>query len=186
MTREELEAEVAHLRAALAQAEIRADRFGQRQTEQEHRHLTDLTVSRRQTIEANGRTIAAQEREQAAAKTHRRHIADALADLSDSRELVAMLRESQIALAASEARQRAIFENATDIAMIVTDPSGIITDWNPGAQTVLGWTAEEMVGQDAERFFTPEDRESDRIEYEMSGALRNGRATDERWHLRKD
>ena len=186
MTREELEAEVAHLRAALAQAEIRADQFGQRQTEQEHRHLTALTVSRRQTVEANGRTIAAQQREQDAANTHRRHIADALADLSDSRELVAMLRASQVALAASEARQRAIFENAIDIAMIVTDPSGIITDWNPGAQTVLGWTAEEMVGQDAERFFTPEDRESNRIEYEMAGALRNGRATDERWHLRKD
>jgi len=88
-------------------------------------------------------------------------------------------------VATSEARQRAIFENAADIAMIVTDPGGIITDWNPGAENVLGWTAEQMRGQNAERFFTPEDQANDRVEHEMAGALQDGRASDERWHLRE-
>ncbi|MDZ7281316.1 PAS domain S-box protein [Sphingomonas sanguinis] len=148
--------------------------------------MADLAHSRRQTIEANQRTFDAKMREQDAARSHRQHMAEALSDLSDSHDLVARLRSSQAALAASEARQRAIFDNAADIAMIVTDPAGIITDWNPGAQNVLGWTAEEMLGQDAERFFTPEDRASDRILQEMTGALQDGRAADERWHLRKD
>ncbi|EGH48442.1 PAS protein, partial [Pseudomonas syringae pv. pisi str. 1704B] len=62
----------------------------------------------------------------------------------------------------------------------------IITDWNPGAEQVLGWTQDEMVGQSAERFFTPEDVANDRIEHEMQLALSVGRASDERWHLRKD
>ncbi|WP_259643429.1 PAS domain-containing protein, partial [Pseudomonas syringae] len=73
-----------------------------------------------------------------------------------------------------------------DFAMILTDCKGIITDWNPGAEQVLGWTQDEMIGQSAERFFTPEDVANDRIEHEMHLALSVGRASDERWHLRKD
>ncbi|PBQ12172.1 hybrid sensor histidine kinase/response regulator [Pseudomonas congelans] len=85
-----------------------------------------------------------------------------------------------------EARQRAVFDSAMDFAMILTDREGIITDWNPGAEQVLGWTQDEMVGQSAERFFTREDVANDRIEHEMQLALSVGRASDERWHLRKD
>jgi PAS domain S-box-containing protein len=84
-----------------------------------------------------------------------------------------------------EAGHRAIFECAIDFAMIVSDPQGVITDWNPGAEHLLGWMAEEMRGHTAQRFFTPEDRAHGRVEQEMYEALRNGRASDERWHLRK-
>ena len=35
-------------------------------------------------------------------------------------------------------------------------------------------------------FFVPEDRESGEFERELAGALRDGRADDERWHIRKD
>jgi PAS domain S-box-containing protein len=84
------------------------------------------------------------------------------------------------------ARQQAIFESAIDFAMVVTDPAGIITDWNPGAENVMGWTAAEMLGRDANRIFTPEDRACGQIEHEMKQALLKGRATDERWHLRKN
>ncbi|RRV10809.1 PAS domain S-box protein [Pseudomonas sp. v388] len=85
-----------------------------------------------------------------------------------------------------DARHRAVFECAIDFAMIVTNPAGIITDWNPGAAHVLGWTAAEIVGHTAGRFFTPADRACGRIEQEMLNALRDGRSCDERWHMRKD
>jgi len=45
---------------------------------------------------------------------------------------------------------------------------------------VIGWSAEEMLGQDAQRIFTSEDRESGRIGQEMQEALSTGRASDER------
>jgi PAS domain S-box-containing protein len=51
---------------------------------------------------------------------------------------------------------------------------------------VLGWTDAEMIGQSAEVIFTPEDRTQGRPEAEMRETLANGRAIDERWHLRKD
>lgn len=104
----------------------------------------------------------------------------------ESSGLRADLEASRSALASSEARQRAIFESAIDFAMILSDPDGIITDWNAGATLVLGWTEEEMRGHSSDRFFTPEDRASDRPRREMEIALREGRASDERWHLRKD
>lgn len=101
-------------------------------------------------------------------------------------DLATQLSASRAALASSEARQRAIFECAIDFAMVVTDPQGTITEWNSGAVNVMGWTAEEMLGHSAERFFTPADRAAGRIALEMQRALLEGRASDERWHLRKD
>lgn len=82
-------------------------------------------------------------------------------------------------------RQRAVFRSAVDFAMILTDKTGVITDWNAGAEQVLGWTADEICGQNAEAFFTPQDRASGRVYEEMRQALEKGRAADERWHLRK-
>ena len=83
-------------------------------------------------------------------------------------------------------RYQAIFESAVDFALIASDRDGRVTDWNPGAERILGWTAEEMQGELAARFFTPEDQAEGRPEMEMSRALETGRASDERWHLRKD
>ncbi|MEG8042026.1 PAS domain S-box protein [Sphingomonas sp. LR59] len=101
------------------------------------------------------------------------------------RAQVATLESSRNALVASAARQRAIFDSSTDFAMVITDPNGIITDWNPGAEQVMGWAAEEMIGDNAERFFLPEDVANGRVDHEMTRALADGRASDERWHVRK-
>lgn len=104
----------------------------------------------------------------------------------DTQDMAAQLKASRAALAGSEARQRAIFDSAVDFAMVVIDPLGYITDWNSGATHVMGWTAEEVRGQSVALFFTPADRASGQVEREMQNALLEGRASDERWHLRKD
>jgi hypothetical protein len=173
------------LRAALEQAGIDAQRLSIRHGEREVEHRSELAASRKETAQANRNTRKAEAGAQVAARDHRSHMEEAAADLAASEDLVSTLQASQSALTRSEARQRAIFENAIDFAIVVTDCEGIVTDWNPGAERVLGWTAKEMHGQDAERFFTPEDRANGRVEYEMQRALRDGRAPDERWHLRK-
>lgn len=95
------------------------------------------------------------------------------------------LRERAHSGSTDAARQNAVFESALDFAIVVTDREGIITAWNSGSQHVMGWTADEMRGEDAARFFTPEDRANGRVAYEMTTALREGRAQDERWHVRK-
>jgi PAS domain S-box-containing protein len=95
------------------------------------------------------------------------------------------LRRALKARSESDARHTAIVESATDYAIIATDLLGRITAWNTGAELILGWTEAEMIGQSAERFFTPEDRLAGIIDREMRDAVDRGRGMDERWHLRK-
>lgn len=86
----------------------------------------------------------------------------------------------------SEAHFRTIFESAPDDAILMIDPEGIVLAWNPAAEAVCGWAAEEAVGQPAHLIFTPEDRAAGVPERELAGAAKNGKAADERWHLRRD
>ena len=79
-----------------------------------------------------------------------------------------------------------ILDSATDYAIVATDADGSVTRWNAGAERIMGWSEAEMLGRPVATFFTPEDREIDRPTTEMSLALRDGSAPDERWHIRKD
>lgn len=89
------------------------------------------------------------------------------------------------ALRISEERLKMIFESATDFAIIATDVEGRVTAWNSGACRIFGHTETEASGLPAHFIFTPEDRAAGVPEKEMAGAREEGRAIDERWHLRK-
>ncbi|MBO1908933.1 PAS domain S-box protein [Microvirga sp. 3-52] len=78
-----------------------------------------------------------------------------------------------------------LLESATDYAIITLDLDGRITGWNSGAEKVLGWSEAEVLGQSASLFFTPEDQDAEAPAKEMATAHDYGRATDERWHVRK-
>lgn len=78
-----------------------------------------------------------------------------------------------------------IINSVADFAIIATDLEGRVIRWNTGAHRILGWPADEMLGQSAACFFTPEDVAIDRPATEMEQAMLNGRSQDERWHLRK-
>lgn len=78
-----------------------------------------------------------------------------------------------------------ILESITDFAVIAMDSTGHVLRWNEGARRILGWTAEEMVGQHVSRFFTPEDAAVHQPLKEMQQARLFGRGMDERWHVRK-
>src|SRR5690606_3482147 len=66
------------------------------------------------------------------------------------------------------------------------DCDGTVTSWNAGAQRILGYTEDEILGEDSRVTFTPEDVEKGAPEWEIDTALAEGRAQDERWHVRKD
>jgi two-component system CheB/CheR fusion protein len=90
------------------------------------------------------------------------------------------------ALSESEERLRLIVENARDYAIFSMDLQRRVTAWNSGAQQILGYSAEEILGRSADIIFVEEDRARGACERETETALRAGRAADERWHLRKD
>ncbi len=77
-------------------------------------------------------------------------------------------------------------EEIRDYAIFTMDADGLVTNWNSGAQHILGYHEPEIVGRDAARFFTTEDRSKGVPEKELATAATLGRAEDERWHVRKD
>jgi PAS domain S-box-containing protein len=93
---------------------------------------------------------------------------------------------AEVALHDSRERYRLIVESATSYAIFTTDLLGILTTWNPGAEKVFGFSEAEMVGEDFRVLYTAEDREAGQAEVEMRTAESEGRAADERWHVKKD
>ena len=77
-------------------------------------------------------------------------------------------------------------ENAREYAIFSTDLERRVTSWNSGAQRLIGYEEDDVIGQSADVIFTPEDRAAGVPEQEARAALADGRAADERWHLRKD
>jgi len=77
-------------------------------------------------------------------------------------------------------------EDIRDYAIFMTDADGIVTHWNVGAQHILGYSEAEIIGLDASKFFTTEDRARNIPQKELATAAEQGRAEDERWHVRKD
>ena len=49
---------------------------------------------------------------------------------------------------------RRAIEEIRDYAIFMTDPDGLVTNWNLGAQHILGYTEEEVIGKHASKFFT--------------------------------
>ena len=98
----------------------------------------------------------------------------------------ARLRAAISGAAAVADRHRAIVEAAIDVAIIATDRSGRVTDWNTGAERMLGWSAEEMLGRPIDLLYSAEDARDDRPATERRRALETGCAAEERWQHRRD
>jgi PAS domain S-box-containing protein len=79
-----------------------------------------------------------------------------------------------------------LIRNVVDYAIYMLDPNGFVVSWNPGAQLIKGYTAEEIVGQHFSRFYSAEDRAAGLPKNALSEATRNGRFATEGWRFRKD
>lgn len=84
-----------------------------------------------------------------------------------------------------EARFTSLVKNIRDHSIFTLDPQGHITSWNREAEKILGYTEAEALGQHFSIIFTPEDQQAGVPAQELSTALSEGRAEDERWHARK-
>jgi PAS domain S-box-containing protein len=73
-----------------------------------------------------------------------------------------------------------VVRSAIDYAIISLDERNAVTTWSAGAETLLGWKADEILGQSGTAIFTPEDRDRNVPEMEMAAARREGRAEDNR------
>jgi PAS domain S-box-containing protein len=100
-------------------------------------------------------------------------------DVTDRRKAEETLRES-------ERRFRMLVEGVTDYAIYMLDPSGIVTNWNPGAERLKGYTPEEIIGQHFSKFYLREERAAGMPGRVLETAAREGRYEAEGWRVRKD
>jgi PAS domain S-box-containing protein len=101
------------------------------------------------------------------------------------RERTAELAGANQELEASEARFRLLVEGVRDYAILLLDLEGRVTSWNPGAELLTGYRAEEVVGRHISLFYLPEAREHD-LGSELRTARAEGRFEGEGWRVRSD
>ncbi|MCL6683377.1 hybrid sensor histidine kinase/response regulator [Sphingomonas alba] len=95
-------------------------------------------------------------------------------------------REHDRALYESEQAFRMLVQGVTDYAIYMLDNGGRVTNWNPGAETIKGYSEDEIVGEHFSRFYTEEDRENGEPERALQIALKEGKYEREAWRVRKD
>jgi PAS domain S-box-containing protein len=95
-------------------------------------------------------------------------------------------REAQEQLRMTDARLRSIVESVSEYAIYLLDTEGHIMTWNPGAERIKGYKAEDVIGLHFSRFFTHEDIEKGHPAELLRRAARQSRVEEEGWRVRKD
>ena len=99
-----------------------------------------------------------------------------------------MLRLRQAECQAQEAseRYRMMVESAVDCATFTVGLDARITSWNPGAQAILGYLPDAIIGEPWCRIFITDDIAAGVPEAEMRAADASASVRAERWHRRRD
>ncbi|WP_426751475.1 PAS domain-containing sensor histidine kinase [Myxococcus sp. Y35] len=81
---------------------------------------------------------------------------------------------------------RLLIESVTDHAILTLDVSGHVASWNPGAERIKGYRADEILGQHFSRFYPPEAVAANKPQRGLDVAMREGRFEEDGWRVRKD
>jgi PAS domain S-box-containing protein len=85
-----------------------------------------------------------------------------------------------------EALFRVWIETVKDFAIFLVAPDGKVASWNVGAERILGYREEEILGQSFACIFTPEDQKDGVPVQEIQVARAEEHGWDDRWLVRKD
>ncbi|WP_114815177.1 PAS domain-containing sensor histidine kinase [Paraburkholderia kururiensis] len=83
-------------------------------------------------------------------------------------------------------RYRILVETVREYAIFLLAPDGTVATWNPGAQRIKGYRAEEIVGRHFSVFYPEEDVAAGKCEHELRTAATEGSVEDEGWRVRRD
>jgi PAS domain S-box-containing protein len=81
---------------------------------------------------------------------------------------------------------RLLVSSVTDYAIYLLDGAGRVTSWNPGAERIKGYRADEVIGRHFSQFYAADDRARGLPEAALARARQDGRFEGEGWRVRKD
>jgi PAS domain S-box-containing protein len=93
---------------------------------------------------------------------------------------------AQVAMRRSDLQLRSIVEGIHDYAIYLLDSDGHVATWNPGAERIKGYVADEILGAHFSRFFTQPDIDRGRPAELLRLAAARGHVEEEGWRVRKD
>ncbi len=99
---------------------------------------------------------------------------------------ISVRKVAEKALRESEERFRLLVQGTRDYAIFMHDPEGRITVWNEGAARILGYRADEILGERYHRFYLPEEVAAGKPDLDLRAAVEKGSFEDEGWRVRKD
>ncbi|GHU77459.1 hypothetical protein FACS1894188_11760 [Clostridia bacterium] len=79
-----------------------------------------------------------------------------------------------------------IIDSIKDYALYALDTDNIITAWNKGAEQILGYEKEEIIGQSVEHILSESDIKKNIIKTRIETATRDGRYEESGWKVKKD
>ena len=79
-----------------------------------------------------------------------------------------------------------IIDSLQDYSIFTLDKELIINSWSSGSVKIFGYEIEEVIGKHFDLIFTQEDIKNSIPKKEIETALKEGRASDNRWHITKD
>jgi PAS domain S-box-containing protein len=95
-------------------------------------------------------------------------------------------KKAEKALRTSEERFRLLIEGVKDYAIFTIDPAGVVLSWNPAAEKIYGYRAEEIIGQNISKVYTHEDQSRGMLQHELALTVEQGSYEVEAWRVRKD
>ncbi|MDR6944120.1 PAS domain-containing sensor histidine kinase [Mucilaginibacter pocheonensis] len=83
-------------------------------------------------------------------------------------------------------RYQLIVESLKEYAVFTIDKDSLVTTWNSGAEGIFLYKSDEIVGRNGDILYTPEDIAAMVPSREMKDSLADGKAINERFHVKKD
>lgn len=96
------------------------------------------------------------------------------------------LQHAAFALREAEEKFRLFVNNVQEYALVQSDPAGNIVSWNPGAQRLFGFTADEILGKNFSVLLKPEDYEAGALKEQPAAAASGHHNEDAGWLIRQD
>lgn len=83
-------------------------------------------------------------------------------------------------------RFRLLVDNVQDYAILMLDPAGLVTSWNPGVERLKGYRRDEIIGRHFSVFYPEAEIRRGEPQRKLAFAAEQGRVEDEGWRVRRD